>query len=177
MRRSSLLNENIWSLNRNQSVDSFYNLNDQDEIMFEREMTSADSVSCLWRLNENQNCSGWTFPPFFCLWPLTSVWTKRSIWISPYLLSPSHPHTLYCLSYLYRPFIWDPDYSSSNKTQQFSSLNQENRKVGLFYSLISASHQRTATEASLAQVSITDSKPTLSQWRKDRVLTSPRGSI
>lgn len=37
--------------------------------------------------------------------------------------------------------------------------------------------QRTATEASLAQVSITDSTPTLSQWRKDRVLTSPRGSI
>lgn len=101
-----------------------------------------------------------------------NVWTKRSIWISPYLLSRSHPHSLYCLSYLCRPFIWDPDYSSSNKTQQFSSLNQENRKVGLFYWLFSASHQRTATEASLAQVSITDStesakegpSPDVSSW-------------
>lgn len=88
-----------------------------------------------------------------------------------------HTLTLSIVSYLYRPFIWDPDYSSSNKTQQFSSLNQENRKVGLFDWLFSASHQRTATEDSLAQVSITDSTPTLNQWRKDRVLTSPRGSI
>lgn len=51
---------------------------------------------------------------------------RERICLSPYLLSCSHPHTLHCLSYLYRPFICDPrlqqQQSPSNKTGNNSHL-------------------------------------------------------
>lgn len=73
----------------------------------------------------------WKYSFIFCsvcdLWPLCECVNKTEcICLSPYLLSCSHPHTLHCLSYLCRPFIWDPrlqqQQSPSNKTAHNSHL-------------------------------------------------------